>query len=312
VLGVVLAFFLFSQLAAPGTSFVAFALFIGIAMSITAFPVLARILQDNNMASSPIGLMALSCAAVDDVTAWCILAFIVAIAQASGLAASFLHLGLVIIYIGFMAVIGRRMLIHHFTKSSSFGDPTATNTLALIILLVIASALWAEAIGIHALFGAFIVGLILPKEEKFTKSINVQIENLSNVLLVPLFFVFTGLRTEIGLLGEPLDWVFTLAIIVLATLGKLGGCALAARMSGMSWNDSLQLGTLMNTRGLMELIVLNIGLDLGIFSQRLFTMFVIMALVTTILTGPLLNFIRSRQNTALASSEDKEGEVIVR
>lgn len=288
LLGVILAYFLFTSLAQPGTNFTAFALFMGISMSITAFPVLARILQERRMSQTHLGSTAITCAAVDDVTAWSALAFVVAIAGSTSLVGSALNLGLVVIFIIVM-IWGVRLLLPRVIGMKELESPDPSRrTLAIIVLVVIAAALFTEAVGIHALFGAFLAGAIMPDTAGFRHKLGVRIENFSTVLLLPLFFAFTGLRTQIGLLNDFSGWMICLAIIAVATLGKLGGTAFTARFTGMNWRDSLQLGALMNTRGLMELIALNIGYDLGILSPRIFAMLVIMALVTTAMTGPLL------------------------
>jgi Kef-type K+ transport system membrane component KefB len=169
-------------------------------------------------------------------------------------------------------------------------DPSKA-VLAIVFGVVLASALSTQLIGIRALFGAFLAGIVMPTAGGFRDKLVVRVENLSSVLLLPVFFAFTGLRTQIGLLNSAQDWLICLVIIGVATAGKLGGSALAARLTGMKWRESLQLGALMNTRGLMELIALNIGYDMGILSQRVFTMLVIMALVTTVMTGPLVAFL---------------------
>lgn len=289
-LGVVLAYFLFSSLAQPGASFTAFALFMGISMSITAFPVLARILQERKMSQTYLGSTAVTCAAVDDVTAWSALAFVVAIANATSLAGSALTLGLIVVFIAVM-IWGIRPLLPKVLGSAEIESPDPSRrTLAIIVCVVIAAALCTEAMGIHALFGAFLAGAIMPDKSGFRHKLSVRIENFSSVLLLPLFFAFTGLRTQVGLLNDLGGWMICLAIIAVATAGKLGGTALTARFTGMNWRDSLQLGALMNTRGLMELIALNIGYDLGILSPRIFAMLVIMALITTAMTGPLLTW----------------------
>jgi len=295
VLGVLLAYFLFSHLAAPGTSFTAFALFMGISMSITAFPVLARILQERGLARTYLGATAITCAAVDDVTAWSILAFVVAIARATSVGACALNLVLVAAFIALMIWIVKPLLPRWLGNDRIANPEPGKGTLAIIICVVIAAALTTEAIGIHALFGAFLAGAIMPDTDGFRHKIAVRVENFSSVLLLPLFFAFTGLRTQIGLLNDLSGWLTCLGIIAVATLGKLGGTAITARFTGMSWSESLQLGALMNTRGLMELIALNIGYDLGILSPRIFTMLVIMALVTTALTGPLLTLFRAEK-----------------
>src|SRR5438876_4603483 len=289
-LGVTVALFLYSHLAQPGASFLAFALFMGISMSITAFPVLVRILQDRGIFKTSLGSTATACAAVDDVTAWGMLAFVVAIARATSIGGAAFSLGLVLVFIALMLFVIKPKL------PSWLGQPTLERpdpskaVLAIVLGVVLVSALSTELIGIHALFGAFLAGIVMPTAGGFRDKLVVRVENLSAVLLLPVFFAFTGLRTQIGLLNGAQDWLICLVIIAVATAGKLGGSALAARLTGMDWRGSLQLGALMNTRGLMELIALNIGYELGILSQRVFSMLVIMALVTTIMTGPLLTF----------------------
>lgn len=298
LLGVLLAYFVFSDLAAVGTNFTAFALFMGISMSITAFPVLARILQERRMAKTFLGSTAITCAAVDDVTAWSILAFVVAIAKASSLTGAGLNLLLVAGFIAIMVLLVRKLLPIWLGEKRLASEEPSKGTLATVVCVVMAASLCTEIIGIHALFGAFLAGAIMPDLHGFRHKLNVRIENFSSVLLLPLFFAFTGLRTQVGLLNDVQGWLLCLLIILVATIGKLGGSAVTARFAGMNWRDSLQLGALMNTRGLMELIALNIGYDLGILSPRIFTMLVIMALVTTMMTGPLLTLFGAKQTVS--------------
>jgi Kef-type K+ transport system membrane component KefB len=294
-LGMLLALFLYNRLAQPGASFLSFALFMGISMSITAFPVLVRILRDRGMFKTSLGSTATACAAVGDVTAWCVLAFVVAIAQATSLDSAAFNLGLVVIFVALMLFLIKPRLPDWLGRSALERSDPSKGVLAFVFGVVLASALSTQLIGIHALFGAFLAGIVMPAVGGFREKLVVRVENLSSVLLLPVFFAFTGLRTQIGLLNSGQDWIVCLIIIVLATAGKLGGSALAARLTGMKWRESLQLGALMNTRGLMELIALNIGYDMGILSQRIFTMLVIMALVTTIMTGPLVTFFGRKQ-----------------
>lgn len=298
LLGLLLAYFLYSHLAAPGANFTAFGLFMGISMSITAFPVLARILQDRRMSKTFVGTTAITCAAVDDVTAWSILAFVVAIVRSTSLVGSALNLALVLAFIALMVWGVRKWLPRWLGEARLENEEPSKGTLATIVCVVVTAALCTEIIGIHALFGAFLAGAIMPEMHGFRHKIGVRVENFSSVLLLPLFFAFTGLRTQVGLLNDVQGWLLCLLIIAVATLGKLGGSALTARFTGMSWSESLQLGALMNTRGLMELIALNIGYDLGILSPRIFTMLVIMALATTMLTGPLLTLFGARQTAS--------------
>ena len=303
LLGVALALFLYSSLAHSGASFTAFALFMGISMSITAFPVLVRILKDRRLFQTSLGATATACAAVDDVTAWTILAFVVAIARAGNLSAATFSFALVLLFVGLMLALVRpafRRLIGD--EALKLPEPDK-RTLAIVLAVVVASAFSTETIGIHALFGAFLAGVIMPRTSDFREKLAVRVENISSVLFLPVFFAFTGLRTQVGLLNTGYDWAICGIIIGVASLGKLGGSALAARLTGMDGRTSLQLGALMNTRGLMELIALNIGYDLGILSQRIFAMLVIMALVTTMLTGPLLTLFGKREGALVGVPE---------
>ena len=299
-LGVTLALFLYSHLAQPGVSFLAFALFMGISMSITAFPVLVRILQDRGIFKTSLGSTATACAAVGDVTAWSVLAFVVAIARATSVGGAVFNLGLVLVFITLMLFVIKPKLPSWLGQPALERPDPSKVVLAVVLGVGLVSALSTELIGIHALFGAFLAGIVMPTAGGFRDKLVVRVENLSSVLLLPVFFAFTGLRTQIGLLNGAQDWLICLLIIAVATAGKLGGSALAARLTGMEWRQSLQLGALMNTRGLMELIALNIGYDMGILSQRIFTMLVIMALVTTVMTGPLVTFFGRTRGMAAA------------
>ena len=290
LLGVVLAYFLFTSFAPPNITFISFALFMGIAMSITAFPVLARIIRDRNMTKTTLGSMALTCAAADDVTAWCILALVVAIAKSgTGWSAiyTFLCAGAFILCMFYVV----RPLLAKATERLIRNDKPTKSYLSIVFLMLLAALFIAEIIGIHLLFGAFIAGVIMPEKIDLKNRIVYKVEDVSLVLLLPLFFIYTGLRTEIGLLNSLHLWLVCALIIFLAVLGKFAGTALTARYVGHKWQDAMSLGVLMNTRGLMELIVLNIGYDLGILSKEIFSMMVIMALVTTFMTGPALDFI---------------------
>jgi Kef-type K+ transport system membrane component KefB len=286
--GVVLSVYLFERYAGPNTSFIAFALFMGISMSITAFPVLVRILKDRGLFHTPIGHFATICAAMGDVTAWCILAVVVAIASAADLQSAITTLGLVAIY-GLIMFGGFRPLLARLLASSLHDEvEPSKGVLALVLGVVLVSSFATEVIGIHALFGAFVAGIVLPAGGGFRRKLILRLEHFASVLLLPLFFAFIGLRTHVGLLSDPGDWSICGLIILVATIGKLGGTAVLARMVKFPWSESLQLGTLMNTRGLMELIVLSIGYDMGILSMRIFTMLVLMAILTTVLTGPMM------------------------
>lgn len=289
-LGVALAYQIYATYAPENVSFVAFALFMGIAMSITAFPVLARILQERNLTYKPIGTLVITCAAADDITAWCLLALVVAIVNASGMISAVSSIILSLFYVLFMW-FGVRPVLHRVAFKYDTPESISKTVVAVIFGILFLSSYLTEIIGIHALFGAFFAGVVMPAQKEFKRILSEKIEDVSLVLLLPLFFVFTGLRTQVGLLNNPELWGVCFLIIGVAVTGKFLGSALAAKFVGQSWKDSFFIGALMNTRGLMELIVLNIGYDLGILSAEIFTMMVIMALVTTLMTGPAIHFI---------------------
>jgi K+:H+ antiporter len=300
-LGVAVALWLYPSLAPEKTSFTAFALFMGIAMSITAFPVLARILSDRRMSQTALGSIALTCAAVDDVTAWCVLALVIAVAQSGGVAASLLTITLALAFICLMLFIIKPQL-GRLLSASSNPAKHSRGLVAGVLAFVFACALLTEAIGIHALFGAFLAGVVLPSTDGLRVMLKEKLETFSAVALLPLFFAFTGLRMQIGLLNDWQSWLICAVIVAIAIAGKLGASMLMARWTGMAWRDSFALGVLMNTRGLVELIVLNIGYDLGILSARTFAMLVLMALITTFMTGPLLALVKiGTQREAVAA-----------
>jgi Kef-type K+ transport system membrane component KefB len=292
LLGTALSLFLYRDLAPPGTSFNAFALFIGVAMSITAFPVLARILEDRRLTNTTLGSIALTCAAVDDVTAWCILALVIALVKSTGLASSAMTIGLTVVFALAMFLVVRPQLARVIKDPDS--QLHRRRLIPLILAFVLACALLTETIGIHALFGAFVAGVVMPPSTEFRSFLKDKLEAFGSYALLPLFFAFTGLRTQVALLNDWYGWLLCGLIILVAIAGKLGGSMLMGRWTGMSWTHSFSIGVLMNTRGLVELVVLSIGYDLGILPARIFTMMVLMALVTTFMTGPLLSLAKDR------------------
>jgi len=289
-LGVGLAYFIYREYAPAGISFLSFALFMGIAMSITAFPVLARILQEKGLTRSKLGAMALTCAAADDLTAWCILAAVIALVKSGSSVSALYTIALAVAYVFLMLKIVRPAL-EKVANIYNDKEKRRTPIIALLFVLLIVSSYLTSIIGIHSLFGAFIAGVIMPSSFSFRKIVIDKIEDVSIVLLLPLFFVITGLKTQIGLLNEGHLWITFGWILLVAVSGKFGGSALAAKMVGQTWKDSLSIGVLMNTRGLMQLIVLNIGYDLGILTPQIFAMMILMAIVTTFMTGPALDLI---------------------
>lgn len=289
-LGMGLSFFLYKEFAPATIDFTSFALFMGIAMSIAAFPVMARIIQERNLSKTRLGTLAITSAASDDITAWCILAAVIAIVKAGSFMSSLftiaLALGYLIIMLKFIQPFLKKLGEVYSNKES-----ISLNIVAVIFGILLISSFITEVIGIHALFGAFLAGAIMPPGINFRKLIIEKVESVSLGLFLPLFFVFTGLRTQIGLLNDAHLWMVCVVIICTAIVGKFGGTLFATRFLGHSWKDSLSIGALMNTRGLMELVVLNIGYDLGILSPEIFAMMVLMALVTTFMTGPALDLI---------------------
>jgi len=285
-----LSYFIYDRFAPEGTEFLSFSLFMGVAMSIAAFPVLARITQERGIHKTKLGSFIITCAATDDITAWCILATVIAIVKAGSFWSS-----LYVIALAFAYVIMMMKLVRPFLKRIGDLHPTSgtlnKGVVAIFLITLIISAYLTEIIGIHALFGAFMAGVIMPDNTKFRHIFIEKVEDVAVILFLPLFFVYTGLRTEIGLLNDISMWKITFWIILLATFGKFLGSAFTSKFVGQSWRESLMIGALMNTRGLMELVVLNIGYDLGVLSKEVFAMMVIMALVTTFMTGPLLDLI---------------------
>lgn len=308
-LGMGLAYFIYQQTAPAQVSFVSYALFIGISMSITAFPVLARIVQERGMTKTKLGSIVITCAAADDITAWCLLAAVIAVVKAGSLASAgytiLFAVGYVVLMLRFVAPFLQRIGELYATKERLSKPVVGTFFVTLLL-----SAWTTEIIGIHALFGAFMAGVIMPANVSFRNIFIEKVEDVAQVLLLPLFFVFTGLRTQIGLLNEPGLWQLCLIVIAVAVTGKFVGSALSARFVGQSWHSSLTIGALMNTRGLMELVALNIGYDLGVLTPEMFAILVLMALVTTFMTGPSLDlinrFLKPKQvETTLLTKKDK-------
>ncbi len=283
LLGLVFAILADATLAGPNINRTHYALFVGVSMSVTAFPVLARILTDTGLRATPMGQLSLACAAINDVAAWCLLAVVISLAQAK--TAQGVHtLIWVALYLAAMLGVARPIL-----KKIRF------NGFIVLLILMAISASLTNLIGIHAIFGAFLLGAIIPRENVPGGGSLDRLETLVRVFLLPAFFAFTGLRTQINLLDSPRDWLLCLLVIALATAGKLGGTAIAAKWCGLRWRAALTLGVLMNTRGLVELIVLNAGYELNLISAKLFAMLVVMALVTTLMTCPLLQGLRRNE-----------------
>jgi Kef-type K+ transport system membrane component KefB len=293
VIGLALAVWLYPVHGPSGVSFLVFALFLGVSLSVTAFPVLARILTDRKMSRTRLGALSLACAAVGDVAAWCLLAFVVGVAQAK-VGGALVTAALTAGYVALMWFVVRPLMLRLVPGLGREGGPTQGSVAALFVAVLV-SALTTEWIGIHAIFGAFLLGAVVPHDSAVARDTVQRLEDTVSVLLLPAFFAYTGLRTQIGLLGTLDAWLVCGAIVAAATTGKFLGSAVAARLTGLGWRDAASVGVLMNTRGLMELIVLNIGLDLGVIGPTLFAMLVVMALVTTAATTPVLDALTRRQ-----------------
>ena len=303
LLGAVLALHLYPRVSSSDIPFFMFALFMGVSMAVTAFPVLARILTDRSMQKTSLGVMALTCAAVDDVTAWCLLALLVSIVQ-SRVGGALLTAGMTVCFIATMIFLVRPLIARLVRRQEQRG--LTRGAMAVICVGMLLSALVSEGIGIHAVFGAFLLGALVPHDASVARQLREKLEDLVLVLFLPAYFAFTGMRTQVGLVSGFDEWLLCALIILVASLGKFGGTLLAARLTGSEWREALSLGVLMNTRGLMELVVLNIGLDLKVVSPTLFAMLVIMAVVTTLATAPLLHLLAVRHRPATDENLGKD------
>jgi Kef-type K+ transport system membrane component KefB len=304
LLGAGLALWMYPRYASADVRFTVFSLFMGISLSVTAFPVLARILIDRGVQHTQLGVLALACAAVDDVTAWTLLALLAGVADAR-LAEAGRTVVLLALYVAGMIALVRPLLARFAAREERVRGELSHGALAAVFAALLLSAVATEAIGVHALFGAFLLGALLPSSGRLARELVRRLEGVVLVLLLPAFFAFTGMRTRIGLLESGTDWLVCGAIFLVATAGKLGGTALAARLTGTGWRPAVALGLLMNTRGLMELIVLNLGLDLGVITPKVFTMLVLMALATTFLTSPALTLLLGRRGFESLAHADR-------
>jgi Kef-type K+ transport system membrane component KefB len=292
-MGALLAHSLRTRFAPHGIGSIPFVLFLGIAMSITAFPVLARILEERNLQGTALGTTAILCAAVDDVVAWSLLAFALAfIGQQDGPSSLLMRLGGLVLYLFVMLAVIRplgALLVRRQKKPE-----LSLELLGVVVAGALLSGAATDKIGVHPLFGAFLAGVCFPRVPHWQIALRERLDMLVSVLLLPLFFALTGMRTRLDLLNDASMWLWAAVVLLAAVFGKMGGAALAARWTGQSWRDAVALGALLNTRGLVELIVLNIAYSVGAFSPTLFTMLVVMALLTTMLTTPILTLLGIR------------------
>jgi len=304
LLGALLALGLHRQLSPPGVPVLHFALFVGTAMSVTAFPVLARILAESNLLGTRVGTVAIACAAVDDVVAWCLLAGVVLLVRAPRTGAALgWSLGGVVVFVLFM-LLAARPLLARLRWMERERTALTHDRLATLVLLAFASAWVTERLGLHSVFGAFLMGCVLPRDRRLARALSESLDG-AVLLLLPLFFALTGLRTSVRLLDRPALWGIGLLILLVAVAGKFGGAMLASRLTGLDWREAAALGVLMNTRGLMELVILNVGLDVRVITPALFSMMVIMALVTTCMTTPLLSWLDSKRLRRHATAKSR-------
>lgn len=292
LLGIAVALPLFKVLAPP-TKFAAFALFLGVAMSITAFPVLARILVERRMLQRPLGALILTCASIDDVVAWFLIALATTVAASGGFGPVAKTIALAIAFCLAMAFL-IRPLIARVSDAFDESGRVPQGWVAVIFAGVLLSAWVTEIIGIAVIFGGFVMGMVMPRNAGLTEDVTRRVEDFVVLLLLPMFFAYTGLQLNLGLLDRPVLWEITLGLIAVAIVGKLVGATLAARVTGVGWRESTVIGTMMNTRGLTELIVLNLALQANVISPAIFSMMVLMALVTTFMTAPMLRLLDPR------------------
>jgi Kef-type K+ transport system membrane component KefB len=296
--GIGLAFGLYPAFGGK-VGFLPFALFLAVSMSVTAFPVLARILTDRGIAETPLGVLALTCAAVDDVAAWTLLAVVIAISQGGTPDAVFVTIALTMLFVAVLVWLVKPLLAKWLGRLPEAG------VLPVLLGGIMLSALATNEIGIHPIFGAFLFGVISPRGVTLATKAASKLESVTVTLLLPLFFAYTGLRTQFGLLDSGELWAWCGLIILIAMAGKWAGSTVAARATGVGWRESLSLGALMNCRGLTELVVLNVGLQLKVITPTVFAMLVIMTLVSTVITSPALTAISRFRRPAGAVTEDK-------
>jgi Kef-type K+ transport system membrane component KefB len=302
-MGALLAHPLRTRFAPHSIGSIPFVLFLGIAMSITAFPVLARILEERNLQATPLGTTAILCAALQDLIAWSLLAIALAlVGEAGGPSSLPIRLAGLAVYLFLMLGVIRPLAARLVGRRQ---NPTLSlDLLGLIVAGILLSAAATDKIGVHPLFGAFLAGVCFPRVEHWQIALRERLDMLVSVLLLPLFFALTGMRVRLDLLNDSAMWIWAGIVLAAAVFGKMGGAAIAARWTGQSWRDAVALGALLNTRGLVELIVLNIAYNVGAFTPTLLTMMVVMALVTTMCTAPVLNLLGIRGVSRNAAAPD--------
>ncbi|KAF9926571.1 K(+)/H(+) antiporter [Linnemannia zychae] len=291
-----------------------FLLFCGVAMSITAFPVLARILAEQKLLTTKVGFLTICAGAVGDIIAWILLALVVAIINSASRITPLYVVLLSIAWILILTFLIRPIFIFMIKKTKSEDEPSQI-MMAFTMVVVLISAFVTDIIGVHAIFGSFLVGLIIPNDTGFADGVTKRIEDLVSVVLLPIYFALSGLKTQIGLLDNGKTWGLVILTTFVACFGKIVGCTAAAKVQGMEWRESFAIGVLMNCKGLIELIVLNIGYDAGVINDRVFVIMVVMCLITTCMTTPIVSYVyppeyqRASALRALAKEKAKNKDI---
>ncbi|KAJ3163569.1 K(+)/H(+) antiporter [Geranomyces michiganensis] len=291
IAGVGVSKLIYDNLADQTVPFYSFFVFCGVAMSITAFPVLARILTELKLLASPVGQVTMAAAAVDDGTAWCLLILVVALINNPSDSVRAVYVFLTTLAWGLFLYFAVRPILLKLVRRNAGSDGISSASMLAIFIVILGSSWFTQAVGVHAIFGGFLAGLICPHDHGFAIKLTEKIEDFVTILLLPLYFAYSGLNTDIGSLSDGTAWGYVILVIVVACGGKVIGCTLAAKIGGFNWRESLAVGFLMNSKGLVELIVLNLGYSAGVINQKIFTIFVVMALFTTFITTPICSWI---------------------
>lgn len=291
LLGIMVGFIYYEKLSLPNINVFLFALFIGSALSLTAFPMLARILQERNLTTTDLGTLALISASIDDALAWCLVALITALAQAQGVLAGIVAISFGALFAGFMLLVVKKWLTRLGEKVEREGS-LSTNTFSYILLLLLVAIWFTDYVGVYSVFGGFIVGLAMPRNKLFVQELQSKFQPVVLTLLLPIFFAYSGLNTNLTTIFSDLSLLIPAIIVLVASVaGKYGGCTLAMRSIGYSWREASAIGILMNARGLMVLILVNIGMTYNIITPQVFAILVLMTLVTTIVAMPVFNIL---------------------
>jgi Kef-type K+ transport system membrane component KefB len=279
----------------------------GAAIAITAFPMLARIIHERGLSHTALGTLSLSAGAIDDATAWCVLAIVLA-SFGAGAGIAYLAIFGGVAFALFMIFVMPRILAplaRRAERAAALNKPLDHTVFAIVIALFMLSAYTADRIGLHAVFGGFLLGCVMPRGV-LANEVRKQLEPFTVIVMLPMFFTYSGLNTQLTLVADPYLLLVALAVLACSIFAKFGACWAAARLSGQDNRTALGIGALMNSRGLMELIIINIGLQAGVIGPALFSMLVLMAIVTTLMATPVFEFVygrKARETGELAAIE---------